>query len=90
MNRRFDRYQRKLDYWERRIAFWTEGHLKGSHFRFNRWKAAEEEKQRRLKAQHARRRFQQLVMMMKRLDDFLRLGGKQREKGLVRMREVEG
>jgi hypothetical protein len=90
VSRRFDRYQRKLDYWERRIAFWTEGNLKGGQFRFNRWKAAEEEKQRRLKAEHARKRFQQLVMMMKRLDDFLRLGGKQREKGLIRMRELEG
>lgn len=89
INRRFDRYSRKMDYWERRIAFWTEGHLKGSQFRFNRWKAAEEEKQRRLKAEHARKRFQQLVRMMTRLDELMRLGNVRRERGLGRIRELE-
>lgn len=44
--------------------FWTEGKLKGKQFRFDRWKAAEEEKQRRRKAEHARKRFRQLVGMM--------------------------
>ena len=90
INRRFDRYQRKMDYWERRITFWTEGHLKGSQFRFNRWKAAEEEKQRRQKAEHARKRLRQLVGMMKQLDELMRLGGNRRERGLVRIRELEG
>lgn len=90
VNRRFDRYQRKIDYWERRIAFWTEGKLKGKQFRFERWKAAEEEKQRRQKAEHARKRFQQLVRMMKQLEDLTRLGGVQRERGLGRIRELEG
>lgn len=85
-NRRFDRYQRKLDYWERRIAFWAEGKVRGRQFRFERWQEAES----RRKVEHARKRFKQLVMMMKRLEDFLRLGGKQREKGLVRIRELEG
>lgn len=90
INRRFDRYQRKMDYWERRIAFWSEGKVRGGGFRFDRWKAAEEEKQRRQKAEHARQRFQQLVRMMKQLEDFMRLGGNRRERGLVRKRELEG
>lgn len=90
VTRRFDRYQRKMDYWERRIAFWTEGHLKGSQFRFNRWKAAEEERQRRQKAEHARKRFRQLVGMMKQLEDLMRLGGVERERGRKRIRELEG
>lgn len=90
VTRRFDRYQQKMDYWERRIAFWTEGHLKGSQFRFNRWKAAEEQKHRRQKAEHARKRFQQLVGMMKQLEDLMRLGGLQRERGRARIRELEG
>lgn len=90
ITRRFDRYQQKMDYWERRIAFWTEGHLKGSQFRFNRWKAADEQKQRRQKAEHARKRFQQLVGMMKQLEDLMRLGGLQRERGRARIRELEG
>ena len=90
ITRRFDRYQRKMDYWERRITFWTEGHLKGSQFRFNRWKAAEEQKRRRQKAEHARKRFQQLVGMMKQLEDLMRLGGLQRERGRKRIRELEG
>jgi hypothetical protein len=90
INRRFDRYQRKMDYWERRITYWTEGKLKGSQFRFNRWKAADEEKQRRQKAEHARKRFRQLVGMMKQIEDLMRLGGVQRERGRVRIRELEG
>lgn len=90
VNRRFDRYQRKMDYWERRIAFWMEGQIRGRQFRFDRWKAAEEEKQRRLKAEHARKRFQQLVRMMKELENFLSLGGVSRERGLLRIRELEG
>lgn len=89
INRRFDRYSRKMDYWERRAAFWAEGKIKGGQFRFNRWKAAEEEKQRRLKAEHARKRFQQLVRMMKQLDELLRLGNTRRERGLGRIRELE-
>jgi hypothetical protein len=89
INRRFDRYSRKMDYWERRMAFWAEGKIKGGQFRFNRWKAAEEEKQRRLKAEHARKRFQQLVRMMKQLDELMRLGNVRRERGLGRIRELE-
>lgn len=89
VNRRFDRFQRKMDYWERRIAFLAEGHLKGKQFRFQRWKAAEEEQQRRQKAEHARKRFQQLVTMMKQLEDLVRLGGLQRERGRGRIRELE-
>lgn len=89
ITRRFDRYQRKIDYWERRITFWAEGKVKGREFRFRRWQAAMEEKQRREKAEHARRRFRQLVTMMRQLEDALRLGTRQRERGLVRIRELE-
>lgn len=90
INRRFDRYQRKMDYWERRITFWSEGQIGGRKFRFDRWKAADEEKQRRQRAEHARRRFNQLVTMMRQLEDLLRLGGNRREQGLVRVRELDG
>lgn len=89
-NRRFDRYQRKLDYWERRIAFWSEGKIRGKGFRFDRWKAAQEERQRREKAEHARRRFRQLVQMMKQLEELMGMGRVQRERGLGRIREIEG
>lgn len=90
VNRRFDRYQRKIDYWERRITFWAEGQVGGRAFRFQRWKAAEEEKARRLKAEHARRRLQQLKAMLARVEGFLRLGGLRREHGLARARELQG
>ncbi|NLS18874.1 hypothetical protein HGP16_20235 [Rhizobium sp. P40RR-XXII] len=36
INRRFDRMNRKLDYWQRRTAFKAEGAIKGPKFRFNR------------------------------------------------------
>lgn len=90
VNRRFDRYERKMDYWQRRIAYWAEGKVGGKKFRFDRWKAAEEEKQRRQKVEHARKRYRQLVVMMKQLEDLMRLGGLQRERGLVRIRELDG
>lgn len=86
VTRRFDRYQRKMDYWERRIAFSIEGKMGGPQFRFERWQEAE----RRKKVEHARKRFAQLVAMMAKLEDMMRLGGFQREKGLVRIRELEG
>ncbi|WP_192886622.1 MobQ family relaxase [Agrobacterium sp. LAD9] len=86
VTRRFDRYQRKMDYWERRIAFWMEGQMGGPQFRFERWQEAE----RRKKVAHARKRFAQLVSMMTKLEDMMRLGGLQREKGLLRIRELEG
>ena len=79
-----------MDYWERRITFWSEGQIGGRKFRFDRWKAAEEDKQRRQRAEHARRRFNQLVTMMRQLEDLMRLGGNRRERGLVRVRELEG
>lgn len=90
INRRFDRYQRKMDYWERRITFWSEGQIGGRKFRFDRWKAAEKDKQRRQRAEHARRRFNQLVTMMRQLEDLMRLGANRRERGLLRVRELEG
>lgn len=89
-SRRFDRYQQKMDYWERRITFWAEGKIRGKGFRFDRWKAAQEERQRREKAEHARRRFRQLVQMMKQLEELMGMGRAQRERGLGRIREIEG
>ncbi|WP_460233109.1 MobQ family relaxase [Agrobacterium radiobacter] len=86
VTRRFDRYQRKMDYWERRIAFWMDGQMGGPQYRFERWQEAE----RRKKVAHARKRFAQLVSMMTKLENMMRLGGLQREKGLVRIRELEG
>lgn len=93
VSRRFDRYERKFDYWERRIAFWMEGQLRGRQFRFERWLASErrkqEEAERVRKAEHARKRLQQLQEMKKELEELMRLLGVRREKGLVRIRELE-
>ncbi|EYR78520.1 MobQ family relaxase [Shinella sp. DD12] len=44
------RVRRKLDYWERRIAFWAEEKIRGPEFRYQRWQEAEGRK----KAEHAR------------------------------------
>lgn len=94
IDRRFDRITRKIDYWERRISFKTEGMLKGSTFRFNRWKAAEEEKARKAeiqrKAEHARKRLSQLKSLLKTLEAISTLGMRRRENGLARAREIEG
>ncbi|UIK04826.1 MobQ family relaxase [Neorhizobium galegae] len=94
IDRRFDRISRKLDYWERRASFYSEGTIKGREFRFNRWKAAEESKQQKAEAErraaHARKRIEQVRFLLKELERFA--GGKRRgrESGLVRTREVEG
>lgn len=93
INRRFDRLNLKLDYWERRASFYAEGLVMGREFRFNRWKAAEEEKLRRIaaarKAVHARKRLAQLRDLLKLLDR-MRLGStRARETALVRSRDVE-
>ncbi|MBB3967162.1 MobQ family relaxase [Rhizobium metallidurans] len=94
MNRRFDRLSRKLDHWERRTSFKTEGLIMGKQFRFNRWKAADEEKQRKAlaekKAVHARKRLAQIRALLKGLEMALALGNRRRETGLVRAREVAG
>lgn len=92
-NQRFDRLNRKLDYWERRVTFKAEGLIKGKTFRFERWKAAQEEKARRVeaerKAAHARKRLAQLQQMMKALERAIAGGNRVRERGLERIRELE-
>lgn len=94
MNHRFDRLTRKLDYWERRTSFKVEGMVKGAQFRFNRWKAAEEEKQRKAladkKAAHARKRLAQIRTLLRGLEMALATGTQRRETGLIRSREVSG
>lgn len=94
IDRRFDRISRKMDYWERRVTFKAEGLIKGKTFRFNRWKAADEEKARQAelarRAEHARKRLGQLRSILKLLEDVTRLGTRRRESGLIRAREVEG
>ncbi|MGO7367096.1 MobQ family relaxase [Rhizobium leguminosarum] len=93
IDRRFDRLSRKLDYWERRLNFKIEGAIKGSSFRFNRWKAAEAEKARQAemqrRADHARKRLAQLRTLLKGLEAFVTLGRQRREAGLHRAREIE-
>jgi hypothetical protein len=92
INRRFDRFSRKLDYWERRATFYAEGVIKGKGFRFERWKAAQEEKQRKAeaaqKAAHVRKRVQQLRSFLRALEMIIMGRSQAREKGLSRAREV--
>lgn len=93
IDRRFDRLQRKLDYWERRVSFKIEGMIGGKTFRFNRWQAAQAEKARkeaaRQQAEHARKRLAQIHTLMRGLESILTQGRHRREQGLVRAREVE-
>lgn len=94
IDRRFDRIERKLDYWNRRVTFKAEGLIRGKEFRFQRWKTAEAEKIRQAEiarqAAHARKRLGQLRDLLKALENVARLGTRRREQGLVRAREVEG
>ncbi|UXT50152.1 MobA/MobL family protein [Agrobacterium tumefaciens] len=93
INRRFDRMSRKLDYWQRRTTFKTEGTIKGPKFRFNRWKAAQEDKQRRdeavRKVAHARKRLEQITQLLKGLERAATGANRRYEHGLIRAKEVE-
>lgn len=94
INRRFDRMNRKLDYWQRRTTFKTEGMIKGPTFRFNRWKAAQEDRQRRETAErkvaHARKRLAQIAELLKELERAATGANRRYEHGLIRAKEVEG
>lgn len=94
INRRCDRLRRKMDYWDRRATFKVDGLMGGKKFRFDRWKAAEEEKVRKAEAArieaHARRRREQLQGFLRELEQILAGKTRTREQGLVRQREVEG
>ncbi|WP_170964911.1 MobQ family relaxase [Rhizobium sp. M10] len=93
INRRFDRMNRKLDHWQRRVTFTAEGAIKGPAFRFNRWKAAQEDKQRReaaaRKTAHARKRLDQIAQLLKELERAATGANLRYERGLVRAKEVE-
>ncbi|OHV78401.1 MobQ family relaxase [Rhizobium sp. LCM 4573] len=93
INRRFDRMNRKLDYWQRHVAFLTEGAIKGREFRFNRWKAAQEDKQRREAAErrvaHARKRLDQIGQLLRELERAATGTSQRYERSLIRAREVE-
>lgn len=93
INRRFDRMNRKLDYWQRNVTFQAEGAIKGSAFRFNRWKAAQEDKQRReaaaRKVAHARKRLDQIGQLLRELERAATGANHRYERGLVRAKEVE-
>ncbi|WP_168208210.1 MobQ family relaxase [Agrobacterium sp. T29] len=93
VNRRFDRMNRKLDYWHRHIAFAAEGAIMGRTFRFNRWKAAQEDKQRReaaaRKVVHARKRLTQIAQLLKDLERAATGANRRYEQGLIRAKEVE-
>jgi hypothetical protein len=65
----------------------------GKEFRFNRWKAAQEEKQRKAeaerKAAHARKRIEQIRSLVRLLEQ-VAIGRREgRETSLVRSREIE-
>lgn len=93
INRRFDRMNRKLDYWQRNATFQAEGALKGSTFRFNRWKAAQEDKQHReaaaRKTAHARKRLGQIAQLLKELERAATGTSLRYERSLIRAKEVE-
>jgi hypothetical protein len=93
-NHRFDRLSRKLDYWQRRTAYAAEGAIMGRQFRFNRWKAAEEDKRRRdeaaRKVAQAKKRLSQIAAILKDLELAISGANRQYERGLIRAREVEG
>ncbi|MGY5780294.1 MobQ family relaxase [Rhizobium sp. LEGMi135b] len=93
INRRFDRMNRKLDYWQRRTAFKAEGAIKGPKFRFNRWKVAQDDKQQRetaaRKAAHARKRLDQIAQLLKELERAATGTNRRYEQGLIRAKEVE-
>lgn len=92
LNRRFDRLNRKVDYWERRATFRVEGLIGGKRFRFERWQAAQVEKEQKAEAArreaHARKRIDQLRRLLKEFEMILSGQTKAREQGLVRAREV--
>ncbi|MCA1441258.1 MobA/MobL family protein [Ensifer sp. IC4062] len=93
INRRFDRMNRKLDHWQRRVTFTAEGAIKGPVFRFNRWKAAQEDKQRReaaaRKTAHARKRLDQIAQLLKELERAATGANHRYERSLIRAKEVE-
>lgn len=93
INRRFDRMNRKLDHWQRRVTFTAEGAIKGPAFRFNRWKAAQEDKQRReaaaRKTAHARKRLDQIAQLLKELERAATGANHRYERSLIRAKEVE-
>jgi len=93
-SRRFDRLNRKIDYWARRATFYAEGQIKGREFRFLRWQAAKAEQVRKAeqarRLAHARKRLEQARAIMKLMNELTRVLSFRREKGLLRTREVEG
>lgn len=93
-NRRMDRLNRKLDYWERKAVFHLEGKLRGKEFRFQRWKVAQDAKteaaERAAKVAHARKRIAQIRSLLGFLESLSILTGRRRELGLRRSREIEG
>lgn len=84
---------RKLDHWQRRVTFTAEGAIKGTAFRFNRWKAAQEDKQRRepaaRKVAHARKRLDQIAQLLKELERAATGANHRYERSLIRAKEVE-
>ncbi|WP_158665270.1 MobQ family relaxase [Ensifer adhaerens] len=93
INRRFDRMNRKLDYWHRNAAFAAEGAIMGPTFRFNRWKAAQEKKERNelaaRKVAHARKRLDQIAKLLKELERAATGTTLRYERSLIRAKEVE-
>src|SRR5690606_9676960 len=94
LDRQAARMQRKWLYWTRQAEFWAEGHIMGRQFRFNRWKAAQEERERKAEAERrradAQKRRDQAAAIGRRLADILSGGRAGREATLRRRREVEG
>lgn len=93
LDRQHARMQRKFLYWTRRAEFWLDGAIMGKEFRFNRWKAAEEAKQRKAQAErrraHALKRKAQAEAIGRLLADLLSGGRTARERSKARQREAE-
>lgn len=94
IDRQAARFRRKIDFWGREASFWASGHILGAEYRYKRWQAAKDDKERRRIAEqsrrHAQMRQEQLARLLRRLEDMLTGGKGSREAVLRRQRQVAG
>ena len=94
IDRQAARLRRKLDYWDRQTTFRVEGAIKGSRFRWDRTRAAEEARaareREREKQTHAAKRAAQVREIIRELEMVLIAARGGREAVLARQRELEG
>lgn len=93
-DRQAARMRRKLDYWDRQMTFKLEGAIKGSRFRWDRARAAEEARAAKLREQqrqaHAAKRAAQVREIIRELERVLISTRGGREAVLARQRELQG